>query len=866
MVRPWRAGRPWGSDIVTWRAPWALRPKASRGAGPKGGIADVASSHVEQHRRAIEAFQRLSEASEAEQRDWLRATATSDAALATEVAAMLIADSRGAMDLPTSPGLPANDEAQAFPLNIGPYRLVRRLGGGMGDVFLAQRDDGLFDHAVAIKLIRGGRSLERLSAHLLEERRILAGLQHPNIAQLFGGGATPEGWPFIVMEYLAGAPITEYADSRSIGLSERLRLFQTVGEAVQFAHQALVVHADIKPSNILVTADGRVKLLDFGIAQWSGRRPSRPDPLEGVPPMTLAYAAPERLAGGAPTVAADVYALGVLLFELLTGVRPERSPAARRGDGAARLPAALPSETRSATQASAGVKPGELRGEIDAIVMKAIAEDPARRYASVLELSLDLDRHARGFPVKALPDTWTYRSRRFAGRHRLGLSLTAAALVTASSVAVAMSLLYAQSERNRALADLRFDETRQMADYIIGDVDLQLADLPGTLPLRRRLVAKSRSYLEALEKDRLASPELRLDIARGYLRLARIYGLDVSGGVGDLPAARDSLNRARRVLRSVATGPQRTVLEAEAALDAGTEIFVAPDATTLDRALGELTSAQSLYTQYLRQSPADIDAQLGLWRAQVMSARGYIYRKELAKALAVVTSNLDKAKLPVRTHEQAKNRDFIINGSYLMLAEGNADTDPAKAYDYYERLNANLDGIRRRGDGNAQEAFLRSTALAGMAETSEVRGDLRRAIPLYLASIAVMRQLLAFGPNNEVSRNLLYVEDRLAGAYSKTGRSADALRISSAVIASVSADVRRQSASPTIRRILALSLQQHGIILNRAGSFAAACAADRQAMSEFTATKPVTAALSIDTAPNGPIPHLRSAIVGDCGH
>lgn len=828
------------------------RRKARPAASPDGGIPDAVSPQVEQHRRAIEAFQRLSEASEAERRDWLQTTALSDAALATEVAAMLIADSRGAVDLPTSPGLPANDDAQAFPLHVGPYRLVRRLGGGMGDVFLAERDDGLFDHAVAIKLIRGGRSLKRLSAHLLEERRILAGLQHPNIAQLFGGGATPEGWPFIVMEYLAGVPITEYADAQGLGLSERLRLFQTVCAAVQFAHQALVVHADIKPSNILVTGDGRVKLLDFGIARWRDRGPVRPDPPDRASPMTLAYAAPERLTGAEPTVAADVYALGVLLFELLTGTLPER--------GRARLP----SEMLRTRQALADLKPSEFRGEIDAIVMKAIAEDPVRRYASVLELSQDLDRHAHGLPVRALPDTWMYRSRCFIGRHRLGLGLTTAALVTACSVAVAMGLLYAQSERNRALADQRFGETRRMADYIIGDVDLQLADVPGTLPLRRQLVAKSRSYLEALEKDRLASPALRLDIARGYLRLARIYGLDVNGGVGDMPAARDSLNHARRVLRSLEPSPQRTALEAEAALDAGTEVFVAPDVATLDRALGELAAAQSLFTQYLRRYPGDIDAQLGLWRAQVMSARGYVLQNEPAKALAVVTANLGKANLPVRTHAQAKNRDFIVNGSYLMLAEGYADTDPAKAFGDYQRLAANLNAIRRRGDGNSQEDFMHSTALAGMAEMSEAMGDLRRAEPFYLASIAAMRQILAFGPNSEVRRNLLYVESRLAGAYSKMGRTTDALRISRSVVASAAEDARRQPADPAVQRLLALFLQRQGITERRAREFAAACATERQSLWRWTATEPAKVALSIDTAPHGPIDHLKSAIAADC--
>jgi tetratricopeptide (TPR) repeat protein len=238
----------------------------------------------------------------------------------------------------------------------------------------------------------------------------------------------------------------------------------------------------------------------------------------------------------------------------------------------------------------------------------------------------------------------------------------------------------------------------------------------------------------------------------------------------------------------------------------------------------------------------------------------------VAKALAVVTSNLGKANLPVRTHEQAKNRDFIVNGSYLMLAEGFADADPAKAYGYYARLNANLEAIGQRGDGNSAEAYLRSSALAGMAETSEALGDLRRATSLYQASIEGMRQLLAFGPNSDVSHNLLYVEDRLAGAYSKMGRNGKALRISSAVMAAVSAEARRQPASPTARRYLALSLQRHGIIQRSAGSFAAACGTERQALSEWTVTTPVKVALEMDTAPNGPIPHLRSAIASDCAH
>jgi eukaryotic-like serine/threonine-protein kinase len=860
--------------VLIWK-PWsrAASPQAAAQArpsaeGPQVELAGAADSFLDLHRRAIAAFDLLSEASDEARRVWLQATALTDTALATEVAAMLTADRTGARRLPTVPAAPANDEALSHPPSVGPYRLVRRLGGGMGDVFLAERDDGLFEHTVAIKLIRGGRAMQRLSEHLFDERRILASLQHPNIAQLFGGGTTPEGLPFIVMEYLDGATITEHAAQRGLGLSERLRLFLTVCEAVQFAHQNLVVHADIKPPNIVMTAAGRVKLLDFGIAQWRDPQREGRAPFEGVMPMTRAYAAPERLAGGEPSVAADVYALGVLLYELLTGQLPHPAQAAERGEDVADLSATAPSIARAADPSPA-VRAADLRVEVDAIVLKALAADPRRRYASVAELSQDLERYAFGLPVKALPDTWQYRSSRFVRRHRLGVGLTAAALIAATLVAVGTSLLYLQSERDRALADRRFGETRSMADYIINDVDLELADLPGTLPLRRLLVARSHGYLQALEKDHLASPALRLDIAHGYLRLARIYGLDVSGGVGDLPAARDSLRHARAILRTIAEvapdNPRLVALSAEAALDAGTEIFVDPDAATLDKAMAELASAQALYGRYLQRNPSDIDAQLGLWRAQVMSARGYLYRREPAKALAIVTSNLGKANLPIHTREQAQNRDFIVNGSYLMLAENFEDTDPRLAFGYYEKLESNLEAVRRRGESNTQEDFLRTTALDGMAGTSATLGELDRAAAIYPKAIAEMQRLLSFGPNHEVSRNLVYVQNRLAGLYSRMGRAAEARQVSQAVIAGASADIAASPANTSSQRMLAIALQQRGAIERRAGDRAAACAADRQATVQWERTQRDKVALPMDLIPNGPIALLRAATAGDCG-
>ncbi len=324
-----------GTNALKWRVWSRTRPRPEirpDGAGPRGpGLATegarAADPFLDLHRRVLAAFEMLSDAPDEDRRIWLQETAVADSALATEVAALLLADRRGPRHLPTSPGPPANDEPAAYPLSVGPYRLVRRLGGGMGDVFLAERDDGLFQHTVAIKLITDGRAAQRLSEHLFAERKILAGLQHPNIAQLFGGGTTPEGLPFIVMEYLDGELITEHIHRLDLGLPERLRLFLTVCEAVQFAHQNLIVHADIKPSNILVTETSRVKLLDFGIARWLDPRGGGAMDPGDIKPMTRAYAAPERLDGAEPSVSADVYSLGVLLYEILADVLPDTVPA-----------------------------------------------------------------------------------------------------------------------------------------------------------------------------------------------------------------------------------------------------------------------------------------------------------------------------------------------------------------------------------------------------------------------------------------------------------------------------------------------------------------------------------------------------------
>ena len=340
---------------------------------------------------------------------------------------------------------------------IGPYRLIREIGhGGMGRVFLASRADGQFEQQVALKLVRGGPSGTEILQRFLRERQILARLQHPNIARLLDGGVTGDGRPYFAMEYVAGEAITAYSDARGLDLNQRLDLFTAVCDAVQYAHQNLVVHRDLKPSNTLVTAEGQVKLLDFGIAKvlHQDDDESIADATLtriGSGPMTPEYAAPEQVRGEPVTTATDVYALGALAYELLTGRAAHaltRLTAAEVERVITQQPVELPSQ---AALKPARLKPGahdgdtdaaraqrlkrrrQLKGDLDTILMQALQKEPARRYASAGAFVDDIRRYQRGLPIAARRDSFRYRAGKFVGRHAIGVGATA--LVLASLVA-----------------------------------------------------------------------------------------------------------------------------------------------------------------------------------------------------------------------------------------------------------------------------------------------------------------------------------------------------------------------------------------------------------------------------------------------
>jgi tetratricopeptide (TPR) repeat protein/predicted Ser/Thr protein kinase len=372
----------------------------------------------------------------AERARWLDQACGGNAALRAQVEALLRADASAERFLELDAmrcAEPLLNGPEAEGLRIGPYRVVRELGrGGMGVVYLAERSDGQFQQRVALKLIKRGMDSDEIHRRFLAERQILAQLNHPHIARLLDGGVTGEGQPWFAIEYVDGRPITAHCDARRLGPEERLRLFLDVCDAVRYAHQNLVVHRDLKPSNILVTAEGRAKLLDFGIAKLLREEPGAEAGLTrtGLQVMTPQYAAPEQVSGGPVTTATDVYALGAVLYELLTGRRAHRLDSYTPTE-VERVVCQVEPEAPSA--AAAGALRKRLRGDLDTITLTALQKAPDRRYSTVEQLAADIRRHLDGLPVSARPDTIGYRAAKFVRRHRLGV--VAGAAVALSLVA-----------------------------------------------------------------------------------------------------------------------------------------------------------------------------------------------------------------------------------------------------------------------------------------------------------------------------------------------------------------------------------------------------------------------------------------------
>ncbi len=461
------------------------------------------------------------------------------------------------------------------------YRIIQLIAeGGMGEVYLAEHDQ--LKRKVALKRIKGHATRD-IVRRFHSERQILANLKHPNIAQLYEAGATAEGLPFFVMEYVDGKPITEFVGAGDLSLNDRLKLFRTVSSAVSYAHQNLIIHRDIKPGNILVTETGEPKLLDFGIAKLLAEGGEQDATATMFRALTPQYASPEQIKGEPISTESDVYSLGVLLYELLTGQRPYKL----KGNTAAEItkaiceqeptrPSSVVSGQRSVvrseeqsgkgksveqlttdngqlTNRQSAIGNRQLKGDLDNIILKALRKEPARRYASVEQFSEDIRRYLAGLPVTAHKGSFTYRATKFVKRNRIAVA--AAALIV---IVLAGGIIATTVEARRA--NRRFNEARQLAHTILFDYHDEIAALPGSTKVRERMVKDALQYLDNLSKDAGNDISLLREVAAGYERVAAVQGgvaMSVRGQIlsssnlGDMPGALQSLNKAVAIREKV---------------------------------------------------------------------------------------------------------------------------------------------------------------------------------------------------------------------------------------------------------------------------------------------------------------------------
>ena len=485
---------------------------------------------------------------------------------------------------------------------IGPYRITGVIArGGMGTVYRAVRDDDTFQKTVAVKLVAAAGSPDTLARRFRLERQILGRLQHPNIATVLDGGTTDDGQPYLVMEYVEGRPITAYCDERQLATRPRLELFVGVCAAVQYAHQNLVVHRDLKPGNILVTADGTPKLLDFGIAKLlaAGVEPETAPTATLLPMMTPDYASPEQVKGEAVTTASDVYSLGVLLYELLAGRRPYVVRTDSLEEIVRAVCATEPPLPSSATQA---LGRSELRGDLDTIVMKALRKEPERRYASVEALGDDLRRYLDGRPVRARPDTMRYRATKFVRRNR-GLAAAAAVVAIALVGGLAATVRQARiAQHERALAQRRFQDVRRLANSLIFELHDKIARLQGGTEARKLLVQRASEYLDLLAADAPGDDALAEDLAAAHERLSQALAGGTYANLGEGANALLHLEKATAIRdRLAASDPARLDWQARLAIILADAVYLD---TTVEDGLAHGRRAVEIADRVVAKDPS----------------------------------------------------------------------------------------------------------------------------------------------------------------------------------------------------------------------------------------------------------------------
>ena len=705
---------------------------------------------------------------------------------------------------------------------IGPYRILRRLDeGGMGVVYLAERSDEHYVQTVAIKLVKSGMDSREIVNRFRAERQILANLTHPNIAAILDGGSTEDGLPYIVMEYIGGQPITEFAGAGQLSVRERIQLFLPVCLAVHYAHQKLVIHRDIKPGNILVTAEGNPKLLDFGIAKLLADDSPIAQGLTitGMRAMTPDYSSPEQIRGESLSTSTDVYSLGVVLFELLTGSHPYST----KGLTPSQLEHLVCAGDRGKPSETAGLPnrlARELRGDLDNIVLMALRTESERRYKSAEQLAEDLTRYLNGQPVIARTDTPFYRAGKFFRRHWTG---TAAVLAILATMAVGTIV----ATREARMAQARADEMQKLIESVVVKTNDDLTNLPQSTEVRAALLKNTIENLDRLAKEPGIPPKLLMQISSAYVQAGIVQGLRVgTANVGHEEEALRSMEKAVQVAEQAAAKGSSDPDLPHVRLTAHLRL------AQIQLLLGDLAKAQVNYTAALNLAKAweaakptdplrrqelatdfagmaDLEIRLGQvhesvanYRAalgvlepidagspeQIRETAGVCYRNlgvaltdvgPLAAALDAYRSASKIREGLVEQYPSNVRYQRRLEVTYvdigLVLGSERGMGDPATAAVYMTKAREIAERLAKLDSSNNQA----KEDLAGVYENiGQVQSGLNpaAAVDWFLRSVAITRELLEISPVSVDYRVSLGMQEReVAEALGRTNRIPGAL-------------------------------------------------------------------------------------------
>ena len=745
---------------------------------------------MERYQQLKELFQAALECAPDQRAALLDQACAGDAALRAELESLLAhcERSEGFLETPAvaaPAGFISDDRAEVtVGRQIGPYRILRELGhGGMGAVYLAVRDDEQYQKQVAIKLIRGGASSEFIVRRFRRERQILAQLTHPHIAGLLDGGATAEGWPYLVMEYVDGQPIDEYCDAQKLSTADRLKLFRQVCAAVHYAHQNLIVHLDLKPSNILVTADGAPKLLDFGIARLlppdTGTADSQT--LTLVRMLTPDYASPEQVSGQPVTTASDVYSLGVLLYELLTGHRPYRvkshapqelarvvceqepdkpSTAVSRVEEIHHTDGTTERLTPEMVSATREGQPDKLRrrlaGDLDKIVLMALRKEPPRRYSSVEQFSEDLRRHLEGLPVSARPRTFAYRSAKFIRRNRVAVS--AALLLSLTLVAGVIATIWQAriARAERARAERRFNDVRKLANSFLFEFHDGIEKLPGSTPMRELLLKRALEYLDSLAREAGNDASLQSELATAYERIGNIQSSFGWANKGDTAAALASYRKALAIREALNSPEASSQLALAAALGkVGQTLIHTHD---FSGAADHLRRAQSLLEPLLAPEPKNSEVRRHLRGILTSLGQALDEQKQPESAMnawrqALQLAEAEVAQNPADFQAQRGLAAILAEMGYQLLGT----EAKAECVNYYRRSFTIFRQLAAAMPDDPQARRDLALACNRLGDAVFEAGDHDAALENYRESLRLREALATADPNNAQARHDLAV-------------------------------------------------------------------------------------------------------------